>query len=88
MIDILIVIVLAELIVFLAILIVYWADYTNSYLHCHCKTEPYKADNSIGIDELYWKECYESLYDSVKDKADDEICNGWGTVIEVLFDDK
>ena len=88
MIDVLIVIILAELIVLLAIQVVYWADYTNSYLHCHCKTEPYKAETSISADEWYWKNCYDSLYNSVKYDASDEICDGKGTVIGVLFDDK
>lgn len=36
----LIIIVICELIVLLGILIVYWAEYTNSYIHCHKPTEP------------------------------------------------
>ena len=88
MIDVLIVIILSELIVLLAIQVIYWADYTNSYLHCHCSTKPYKAENSISADEEYWKDCYDSLYASVKYDASDEIVNARGTVIGVLFDDK
>ena len=40
MIDWLIVIILSEIILFLGIKIVYWADYTHSYIHCHCNTAP------------------------------------------------
>ena len=36
----LLLIIICEIIVLLAILIVYCADYTNSYIHCHKPTEP------------------------------------------------
>ena len=96
MIDVLIVIILAELIVLLAIQIVYWADYTNSYLHCHCNTEPCDKEVCAIENEIkylvkqlrYWKGNYDSLYNSVKEYADDEIVDGRGTVVGVLFDDK
>ena len=85
----LLLIIICEIIVLLGILIVYCADYTNSYLHCHCRTEPYKAKEEYAIhyDEGYWEGCYDRLYESVKDKADDTICDSKGTVIGVLFDD-
>ena len=35
-------IIVCEIIVLLGILIVYCADYTNTYLHCHQSTEPVK----------------------------------------------
>lgn len=80
----------------LAIPVIYWADYTNSYLHCHCNTEPCDKEVCAIENEIkylvkqlkYWKGNYESLYESVKDKADDEVVNGLGTVVGVLFDDK
>lgn len=88
----LLLIIICEVIVLLGILIVYWADYTNSYLHCHCSTEPYHADEEYrshyeNLSSQYWQNCYESLYESIKDKADDTICDGLGTVVGVLFDD-
>lgn len=43
----LLLIIICEIIVLLAILIVYCADYTNSYIHCHCKTEPNRTANDI-----------------------------------------
>lgn len=33
-------IIICEVIILLGILIVYCADYTNSYIHCHKPTEP------------------------------------------------
>lgn len=80
-------IIVCEIIVLLGILIVYCADYTNSYIHCHCRTEPYKAEEEYSAEEFYWETCYNMLYESVKDKADDAICDSKGTVIGVLFDD-
>ena len=51
MIDIIFVIILCEIILLLGILIIYWADYTNSYIHCHCDTEPSKIHQFINNDE-------------------------------------
>lgn len=40
MLMILLSIVCVEVIILLSILIVYWLDYTYSYINCHCRTEP------------------------------------------------
>lgn len=40
MLMILLYIVCVEVIILLGILIVYWLDYTYSYIDCHCRTEP------------------------------------------------
>jgi len=56
-----------ELIVYLAIKIIYWFDYTNSYIHCHCNSEPYKPDNevsfSIDLDEEQTRELLKQFDD-------------------------
>jgi len=51
-----------ELIVYLAIKIIYWFDYTNSYIHCHCNFEPCNHnDDGIVAMELSREEGEELL---------------------------
>lgn len=61
-------IVLVEVIILLAILIVYWFDYTNSYIHCHCRTEPCPKKT------LYeqFKDMYGWVYSNNKNDQEDE----------------
>ena len=40
MIEYIVTIIFIELVIYLAIKIVYWFDYTNSYIHCHHDSEP------------------------------------------------
>lgn len=61
-------IVLVEVIILLAIFIVYWFDYTNSYIHCHCRTEPCPKKT---LYEQY-KDMYGWVYPTNKDHQEDE----------------
>jgi len=54
-------IIICEIIVLLGILIVYCADYTNSYIHCHCPTEP--CYDKIKIVDYYCPEGRKCLDD-------------------------